>query len=137
MYFIPLLLLKRNRKNVDDIALGFDFGSVKTIFNILITFLITCFAWIFFRAKTIHDAFAYIQKMFEDLEFSKQYFSIERYNYDLLPLVLVFIVVEWNNRTRIEPISGKYSWVKFSLSLAALLALGVFSDYKEFIYFQF
>ena len=137
IYFIPLLLLKRNRKNVDDIALGFDFGSVKTIFNILITFLITCFAWIFFRAKTIHDAFAYIQRMFEDLNFSKQYFSIERYNYDLLPLVLVFIVVEWNNRTKIEPISGKYSWVKLSLSLAALLALGVFSDYKEFIYFQF
>ena len=119
------------------IALGFDFGSVKTIFNILITFLITCFAWIFFRAKTIHDAFAYIHRMFEDLNFSKQYFSIERYNYDLLPLVLVFIVVEWNNRTKIEPISGKYSWVKLSLSLAALLALGVFSDYKEFIYFQF
>ena len=137
IYFIPLLLLKRNRKNVDDIALGFDFGSVKTIFNILITFLITCFAWIFFRAKTIHDAFAYIHRMFEDLNFSKQYFSIERYNYDLLPLVLVFIVVEWNNRTKIEPISGKYSWVKLSLSLAALLALGVFSDYKEFIYFQF
>lgn len=137
MYFIPLLLLKRNRKNVDDISLGFDFGSVKTIFNILTTFLITCFAWIFFRAKTIHDAFAYIQKMFEDLDFSKQYFSIERYNYDLLPLVIVFIVVEWNSRTRIEPISGKYSWVKLSLSLAALLALGVFSDYKEFIYFQF
>lgn len=75
--------------------------------------------------------------MFEDFRFSKQYFSIERYNYDLLPLVIVFIVVEWNSRTRIEPISGKYSWVKFSLSLAALLALGVFSDYKEFIYFQF
>ena len=137
MYFIPLLLLKRNRKNVDNIALGFDFGSVKTLFNIFITFLITCFAWIFFRAKTIHDAFAYIHRMFEDLNFSKQYFSIERYNYDLLPLVLVFIVVEWNNRTKIEPISGKYSWVKLSLSLAALLALGVFSDYKEFIYFQF
>jgi D-alanyl-lipoteichoic acid acyltransferase DltB (MBOAT superfamily) len=137
LYFIPLLLLKRNRKNLDDISIGFDLESAKNIFNILLTFLITCFAWIFFRAKTIHDAFAYIQRMFEDLNFSKQYFSIERYNYDLLPLVLLFVIVEWNNRTKIEPISGKYNWVKLSLCLAAILALGIFSDYKEFIYFQF
>jgi hypothetical protein len=52
-------------------------------------------------------------------------------------LVVLFAIVEWNSRTKIEPISGKYSWLKLSLCLAALVALGVFSDYKEFIYFQF
>jgi len=51
--------------------------------------------------------------------------------------LLIFVLVEWNSRTKIEPISGKYSWVKMSFCLAAILALGVFSDYKEFIYFQF
>ena len=75
--------------------------------------------------------------MFSDLNFSEQYFKIERYNYDLIILVLLFIIVEWNSRTKIEPISGKYSWIKLALCLAAILALGVFSDYKEFIYFQF
>jgi hypothetical protein len=45
--------------------------------------------------------------------------------------------VEWNARTKIEPISGKYSILKLVLCLAALLALGTYSDYKEFIYFQF
>jgi D-alanyl-lipoteichoic acid acyltransferase DltB (MBOAT superfamily) len=137
LYFIPLLLLSRNRKNVDDFALSLNLKSLKTILNILITFSITCFAWIFFRAKSIADAFQYIKRLFENRTFTEQYFSIERYNYEILPLILFFILVEWNNRTKTEPISGKYSWVKLGFCLGAIVALGVFSDYKEFIYFQF
>jgi D-alanyl-lipoteichoic acid acyltransferase DltB (MBOAT superfamily) len=137
LYFIPLLLLNRNRKNVDDFSLGINLNSLRTLFNILLTFAITCLAWIFFRAKTITDAFLYIKRMFENRVFTEQYFSIERYNYELITLVLVFTLVEWNHRSKIEPISGKYSWLKLSICLAAIVALGVFSDYKEFIYFQF
>ena len=137
LYFIPLLLLNRNRKNIDDFNLGFNFESIRTLFNILITFCITCFAWIFFRARSISDAFQYIRRIFENRIFTEQYFSIERYNYEILALIIIFVLVEWNNRAKIEPISGKYSWLKLGLCLAAILALGVFSDYKEFIYFQF
>ena len=137
LYFLPLLLLNRNRKNVDDFTLKVDFESVRTILNILMTFAITTLAWIFFRAKTIHEAFDYIKRMFSNLHFSSQYLSIERYNYELIILVLTFVIVEWNNRTKIEPISGKYSWLKLGLCIAAIVALGVFSDIKEFIYFQF
>ena len=137
LYFIPLLLLKRNRKNIDDFSLGCNLESIRTLLNILITFSITCFAWIFFRARSISDAFQYIKRLFENRIFTEQYFSIERYNYEILALIIIFILVEWNNRGKIEPISGKYSWLKLGLCLAAILALGVFSDYKEFIYFQF
>ena len=137
LYFLPLLLLNRNRKNVEDLTLGFNLESIRTILNILITFSITCLAWIFFRAKTITDALLYIKRMCTNLNFSEEYFRIERYSHNLLPLILIFVLVEWNNRHKIEPISGKYSWLKLSLCLAAILALGVFSDYKQFIYFQF
>jgi len=137
IYFLPLLLLNRNRKNVDDFRLGLNFESVQTLFNILITFSITCVAWIFFRAKTITDAVLYIKRMCTNLHFNEEYFRIERYSHNLIPLVIIFVLVEWNNRHKLEPISGKYSWLKLSLCLAAILALGVFSDYKEFIYFQF
>ncbi|HLP63021.1 MAG TPA: MBOAT family O-acyltransferase [Flavobacterium sp.] len=137
LYFLPLLLLKRNRKNVDEFKLKIDFESMKIVFNIMVTFAITCFAWIFFRSKTIQDAYLYISRMFADLHFSSQYFKIERYNYELIYLLLFFIIIEWNNRTKIEPISGRYSGLKIGLCIAALLALGVYSDYKEFIYFQF
>jgi hypothetical protein len=137
LYFLPLLLLKRNRKNVDEFTMKFDWNSVHIVFNILITFAITCFAWIFFRSKSIQDAYVYINRMLTNLHFNTEYFKIERYNYELLYLLLFFIVIEWNNRTKIEPISGKYSSLKIGLCVAVLLALGVYSDYKEFIYFQF
>jgi hypothetical protein len=75
--------------------------------------------------------------MFENQKFSTEYFRIERYSNELLALVLIFVIIEWNNRTKLEPISGKWSWLKLSLCLAAIVALGIFSDYKEFIYFQF
>ena len=137
LYFLPLLVLNKNRTNVDEIAVGFNFASLRTMLQILMTFAITCLAWIFFRAKTIADALAYISRMFTNQHFDKQYFTISRYNYELLALVVLFVWVEWNNRTKVEPISGKYSWVKMGLCIAAIIALGVFSDYKEFIYFQF
>ena len=137
LYFLPLLLLKQNRKNINTIQLTFNFSSFKEIFNLLLTFGITCFAWIFFRSKSIADAFLYIKKIFVNWEFKEQYFEIERYNYELLYLILVFVIVEWNFKEKIEPISGKYLWIKLALCLAAILALGVFSDSKEFIYFQF
>lgn len=137
LYFLPLLVLNRNRTNVDDISVGFNFTSFKTVLQILMTFAITCLAWIFFRAKTIADALAYISRMFTNQHFDKQYFTISRYNYELVALVALFVWVEWNNRTKVEPISGRYSWIKLGLCIAAIIALGVFSDYKEFIYFQF
>ena len=137
LYFLPLLLLNRNRNNVNEFTLGINFESIRTLCNIVITFSITCFAWIFFRAKTITDALLYIKRMFTNWNFSEEYFRIERYSHNLLPLILVFVIVEWNNRHKIEPISGKYRGLKLSLCLATILALGVFSDYKQFIYFQF
>ena len=107
------------------------------LLSIVSTFSITCLAWIFFRAKSISIAFDYIAHIFTNRKFVPQYLENERYSYELLLLVFTFVVVEWNARTKIEPISGKYSILKLVLCIAALLALGTYSDYKEFIYFQF
>jgi D-alanyl-lipoteichoic acid acyltransferase DltB (MBOAT superfamily) len=137
LYFLPLLLRHKNRSNMETVSLHLDWTSVKVFFSILSTFLLTCLAWVFFRAKSIGGAFDYIARIFTNRSFLPQYLENERYSYEILVLVLLFILVEWNARAKIEPISGKYSWVKVTLCLAALLALGTYSDYKEFIYFQF
>jgi D-alanyl-lipoteichoic acid acyltransferase DltB (MBOAT superfamily) len=137
LYFIPLLVLGRNRNNLDAFSISFNWNSARIILNILITFAITCLAWIFFRAKTIADAVSYIRRMLTDLHFAPQYFSFERYNYEIIIMILLFVMVEWNNRYKIEPLSGKYSWLKVSLCIMAIIALGIFTDYKNFIYFQF
>ena len=137
LYFLPLLLRKTNRNNMETVALNWNLDSLKVVFSILCTFAITCLAWIFFRAKSISIAFDYIKNLFTNGSFVSQYLENERYSYELLLLIFIFVLVEWNSRTKIEPISGKYSGLKIILCLAAIIALGTYSDYKEFIYFQF
>ncbi|MTH17554.1 MBOAT family O-acyltransferase [Flavobacterium sp. LC2016-01] len=137
IYFLPLLLSNSNRNNMDAIQLKFDFDSVKVIMSILYTFLLTCAAWIFFRAKTITDAVLYIKRIFSNRDFSFQYLENERYSYELLGMIGLFVLIEWNNRNKVEPISGKRSLLKLALAITAIMAFGTFSDYKEFIYFQF
>jgi D-alanyl-lipoteichoic acid acyltransferase DltB (MBOAT superfamily) len=137
LYFLPLLLRKSNRNNIDTVVLDRSWESVKVLANILLTFALSCVAWVFFRAKTIADAVLYLKQIVTNGHFTAQYLANERYNYELLILVLLFVIVEWNNRTKEEPISGKYQSIKLALCLAAIMALGTYSDYKEFIYFQF
>ncbi|AWK02977.1 membrane-bound O-acyltransferase family protein [Flavobacterium crocinum] len=137
IYFLPLLLSNSNRNNIDSIVLKWNLDSVKVLFSILTTFLLTCVAWIFFRAKTITDAVLYLKRIVTNKDFAFQYLDNERYNYELLLMVGVFVLVEWNNKTKVEPISGKRSMLKMVLAILAIIAFGTYSDYKEFIYFQF
>jgi alginate O-acetyltransferase complex protein AlgI len=137
VYFLPLLLLNRNRSNIDEIQLQWNWDSVRTIANIVMTFCLSTIAWVFFRAKTITDACLYLKRIAVNREFTSQYLLNERYNYELVLMVGLFVLIEWNNRTKVEPISGKYNTVKLALAIIAILAFGTFSDYKEFIYFQF
>jgi alginate O-acetyltransferase complex protein AlgI len=137
LYFLPLLLLSRNRNNLEAEPLKWSFESVGIIGRMVYTFSLTCVAWVFFRAKTITDAFLYLKRIVTNGEFTSQYLVNERYNYELLLMVAVFVLVEWNNRTKEEPISGRYNTIKMALAIVAIIAFGTYSDYKEFIYFQF
>ena len=137
LYFLPSLLLGTNRTNMETAELHWDFNSIKVFFSILATFLITCLAWIFFKAKSISIAFDYIERIFTNKTFASQFLQNQRYSYEMLFMVLGFVFVEWNSRYKIEPISGKYNWLKLTLCLLAIIALGTYADYKEFIYFQF
>lgn len=137
VYFLPLLLLETNRSNIEAVQLRWNFSSLRIIGSIFSTFLLTCVAWVFFRAKTISEAFDYLHRIFTDRKFGAQYLINERYSYELLLLVFAFVVVEWNSRTKIEPLSGKYSWFRIALCITAIIAWGTYSDYKNFIYFQF
>ena len=60
LYFLPLFLLNKNRKNVGDIVIGQGLSAIKDWSQILLTFFITVIAWIFFRSETIVFAFKYI-----------------------------------------------------------------------------
>lgn len=137
VYFLPLLLLNKNRNNIQSTDLRWNLESIKVRLNIIITFLLSCVAWIFFRAKTITDAVLYLKRILVNGEFKIQFLANERSNYELVIMIFAFVLVEWNSRNKIEPISGNRDILKLGLVIASIMAFGTFSDYKEFIYFQF
>ena len=60
LYFIPLMLMNKNRVNLDTVAEGKLLPSIKDLSKMSLTFLCTLFAWIFFRAESITQAVSYI-----------------------------------------------------------------------------
>ena len=138
VYFLPLLITQNNRINIESVATGKSFPTIRELSSMLITFGLTAFAWIFFRAKTVSEACSYIKSMFSfNFDGIIQYLEFERYTIEFLLMVFLFIIVEWNSRENEHPISGKYTTIKAIAILIAILVFGVFSNPTNFIYFQF
>ena len=143
LYFLPLLVLNKNRKNTDTVAMEKTFPSLREIFQILFTFSITVFAWIFFRAESISHAFQYIKGIFTN-ELFKMPTLKESFPYSKLTfiLILIFMSIEWIGRQQSFAISTiGNSWPKgirwgfyLLLSVSILLSSG---EKQSFIYFQF
>ena len=143
LYFLPLLLLKKNRINTDTVAQGRFLPSFKEFYQIGITFSLTILAWIFFRAENIGHALSYLGTIFSQsiLDFPK--INISRlFTLQVIIMIFLFIIIEWNGRTSkyaLEKIGFRWSKYQrltlyFSITLLIFMFLG---KEQEFIYFQF
>ena len=63
IYFLPLLLMKKNRVNTNQVAEGRYLPNFKELYQMLFTFFITLIAWVFFRADNVLHAISYLGKM--------------------------------------------------------------------------
>jgi alginate O-acetyltransferase complex protein AlgI len=138
-YIMPSIIFKTNRNNLNVVAIGKYFPSLKELFSILFTFSLTVIAWVFFRANNLEHAMGYLSKIF-----SNTIFSIPQ----ILPiativLILFFVLVEWLGRTGKyamqtildnKPIWFRYLFYYFIVLL--IMCFGNFND-NQFIYFQF
>lgn len=142
IYFLPLLLTKSNRRNLDSVAEGRFFPNLREFVSIFITFGLTVFAWIFFRANDIGHAFSIIAEIFSPSLFSVPKFSGFTYAVVTMTLVALFLLIEWIGRKGEYGISNiglrwsrPYRW-GFYFAIITLMFL--FSGREqEFIYFQF
>lgn len=137
-YFLPLLLSNKNRSHLDIVAQGKYFPSVKEFLLILITFSLTVFAWIFFRAENLTHAFSIISEIFSSSLLTLPLVE----NSTILVLLILFLIVEWIGR------EGEYALEKLALHWKRplrfvfyyLIIISIFwfgGKEQEFIYFQF
>ncbi|MGK0446271.1 MAG: D-alanyl-lipoteichoic acid acyltransferase DltB (MBOAT superfamily) [Polaribacter sp.] len=143
LYFLPLLLLNKNRTNTDTVAKGKWFPSVKELFQIGTTFSLTLLAWVFFRAENIGHALSYLSTIFSYSIFDFPEINTSRtFTLQVLMMIVLFLFIEWNGRTSqyaLEKIG--FRWNKyyrlllyFSITLLIFMFLG---KEQQFIYFQF
>ena len=138
IYFIPLLLLNKNRNNLDIIAAGKYLPGIKDFFKMILTFMLVVLAWIFFRADDLPHAFQYISTIFSNSLFKDPL---------LIPttvkvFVPIFLIVEWLGREHQFGISNmrniRSGVIRWSIYLIILAVIYVYSgNSQEFIYFQF
>jgi D-alanyl-lipoteichoic acid acyltransferase DltB (MBOAT superfamily) len=147
IYFLPLLLTKKNRQNLEMVAQGKLHPSLKEIFQIGFTFALTLVAWVFFRASNIKHAFLYSKEMFIGLFDKIGYVDILNLFYWeiglILPVLLgMFFILEWTGRENQYAIKYLFfrkprfqRWSFYYLIFALILLFG--GKEQTFIYFQF
>jgi len=139
-YLVFAIMSEKPRKMIGQ-WLGLSRVPVlNTALQILITFGLTCFAWIFFRANTTPDSFLIVKKIFT---FSGPLFigEVQQFAYCIMAILLLLLIELRQNyflKTQLPFRTGH--WVREQLAYAMLiiliLMLGVF-DGGQFIYFQF
>ncbi|MEZ4857200.1 MAG: MBOAT family O-acyltransferase [Flavobacteriaceae bacterium] len=112
-------------------------NSVIEMFQRIHLFFWITLGMVIFRSPSLEVAYGYIIAMFQ-FNFSLEILEIGRYSFEMLPLILLFVFMEWFNQKKEFPIcSNEYEYVKVSFLIALILFFGSFSNAQDFIYFKF
>ena len=142
LYVLPSIIFNTNRNNLDIVAQGKYLPTVKEFLSIAITFMLTVFAWIFFRANNVHHAIQYIGEIFSSSLWAIPRFPGFARAMMILFLTSIFLSVEWFGRERQYAIAqlGE-TWnkpLRWSLYYTIIFAILYFAGKEQqFIYFQF
>jgi alginate O-acetyltransferase complex protein AlgI len=138
IFFLPLLLLNKNRNHLDIVANNSALPSFREFFAMSSTFILVCFTWIFFRAENIIHAFAYISNIFH----VSILMSPGNPNLTIQPLYLIpiMLIIEWFNRKKdhqlsIENLPLALRWGMYYILIAFIVQFA--QQDVSFIYFQF
>lgn len=138
LFILPSIVFSTNRKNLDVVAQDKILPTVKEFLQVLLTFILATFCWIFFRAENLTHAFSYISGFFRNTFLDKPNITINWVLYFVFP----FTIIEWLGRQREYAISHLFLkspvWVRwFFYYLIAISVLYFAGAEQQFIYFQF
>lgn len=131
--FIPLLI-QRNPNKYKNVPV--DYKPI-TLLKVLITFVLVTICWVFFRASSINEAFAFFnQLIFSNVSFSK----IPLLKFSIL-FVFVTLIIEWFQRNKeygLVGIDKLYKPIRWLIYLGFIFVIIQFSLAEgSFIYQNF
>jgi len=146
LYFMPLLLSKSNRNNLETVAQGKMFPTIRELLGMIVTFTLTVLAWIFFRAQSVGHAFDYLGTIFSrslfEMPSKKAFLGFKTHPGLAIVLIFFFMIIEWlgrENQYALATLGQKWPrtlrWAfYYILIIAVFLFMG---QEQQFIYFQF
>lgn len=136
VFIMPVVALRANRRN-QDFTKGL-LPSIRELFQMSLTFLAVCIAWIFFRAESVKAAFEYNLNLITRFDLPDNFYFFPP---QLLILILFMVITEWSGRHQNPEIwMGKIPKLPryaFYLTLFILWFAFASSEKQTFIYFQF
>lgn len=109
----------------------------------LLTFGLTVFAWIFFRAENLPHAISYLAEIFSTSLFEPFNLKILEGATKTMLFIIIFVLIEWKGRENQYAISTlglkwkkSYRVIFYYLLILIIMVFGNFEN-NEFIYFQF
>lgn len=138
LYVMPSIIFNTNRNNLNIVAEGKYFPTIKEVIQIGVTFGLTVFAWIFFRANNLAHALHFISRILSSSLFSLPTILPKT----LFLLIAIFMLIEWLGREQ------KFAIAKINFQVPRILRWGFYyvivflifyfsSTEQQFIYFQF
>ena len=148
VFFLPLLLSKKNRININSISEDKFIPSLKDFLFISKTFILVSIAWIFFRSENLTSAFNYLYNLLNGFFEKKNVIEVYNYLYwkvgfGILFFIFFMFLIEWIGRNNIHPLEKiGFKWNSFFRLLfytCILIIIYVFikPTNQTFIYFQF
>ena len=139
--FLPLVLLGKNRKNLNVVAENRLLPTVKEFLQMLLTFSLVVIGWVLFRSETIGDAWNYCSHMISsDLWRASYRFFLFPKN-SVAYMVLLMMLVEWVQRNKkhgLDVLAIKSGAIRIGIYyVIILLMVCYFSSSDQFLYFQF
>jgi len=143
LFILPSILLKTNRNHLEIVAKGKPLPTPREFMQMVLTFIQVVFAWIFFRADSVTQAFKYIGGIFSKSFFSAPQLDVSKEQLlEVILLIITFIIVEWQGRESQYAIE-KLTWLRrrgYRLAFYYTLIVVIFlftGKEQQFIYFQF
>ncbi|CAN5630709.1 MBOAT family protein [soil metagenome] len=112
------------------------------LFSTLITFHLVAFAWIFFRAATLRDAWYIVTHLFTDFHFRLNY----GIGFGVVPALIVLFCIAFMESAQLIHRNGRINfalqpaWARWSfyyVIVVLIVLFGVMQSNAQFIYFQF
>lgn len=137
--YIPSIFFPDKEKLTPYIGYGEKGPSLKELFQLVVTFVLVCVAWVFFRSTSLTEALHYFEAIATHSFKPQNYYYFSPYH--IMPSILFFFFIEWINRDKDCQLDLSYGtivrWAIY-LVLVYLIFFNInFHKATEFIYFQF